>query len=152
MTERRKLARISSLCRLREELEKDRARKVARARAAVDAAREELAAVDRTIRTVEQELATMLSNGVDAHELAYGHAAWLRLRQSRMDAADMLARSVEARRAAMTEYLAARQERMKMEKWEEKTVERIRVEDRRSESVSADEFAVIRHARQAGRL
>lgn len=151
MTERRKLARISSLRRLREELENERARKVARTRAAVESARDELAAVDRTIRSVEQELASMLSSGVEAHELAYGHAAWLRLRQDRLEAAETLARCVEARRAAMTEYLEARQERMKMERWEERTAERVRLADHRAESRSADEFAVIRYARQAGR-
>jgi flagellar export protein FliJ len=145
MGDRAQLKRIATVRHLREVQEKQEAKRVALAVAAVAEAEQLLVFLDRESDRFRRELAEALSAGLPSDDVTMSHVAWLDMRAKHR----LVEIELEARRKRLDEaneqYRAARISRRKMEKWEEKVGDAIRVEDGRKLAVMVDEIAVQRH-------
>ncbi len=145
MADRAQLKRISTVRHLREVQEKQEAKRVALAVAAVAEAERLIVMLDAESERYRLDLAEAMRSGLPSDEVTMSHAAWLELRAKRKLVDEELARRRERLDEANAIYRASRIARRQMEKWEEKVGETIRVDDERKMAVMVDEIAVQRH-------
>jgi flagellar export protein FliJ len=148
MADRAQLKRISTVRHLREVQEKQEAKRVAVALAAVAEAEQLIELIDRESERFRAELAEAMRSGIPSDDVTMSHMAWLDLRAKRKLVVEELARRRERLAEANEIYRTARIARRQMEKWEEKMSETIRVEDDRKLAAMVDEIAVQRHGRR----
>ncbi len=145
MADRAQLKRIANVRHLREVQEKQEAKRVALAVAAVAEAELLITMLDAESERFRTELAEAMQSGIPSDDVTMSHMAWLELRAKRKMVDVELARRRERLVEANEIYRAARISRRQMEKWEEKVGETIRIDDERKMAVMVDEIAVQRH-------
>ncbi|HEY3490021.1 MAG TPA: flagellar FliJ family protein [Candidatus Deferrimicrobiaceae bacterium] len=145
MADRAQLKRIANVRHLREVQEKQEAKKVALAVAAVTEAERLIEMLDAESERFRKELDEAMKDGMPPEDVAMSHAAWLDLREKRKLIVLELGRRRERLLAADAVYRQARIARRQMDKWEEKVGETLRIEDDRKMASMVDEIAVQRY-------
>ncbi|MFZ5924105.1 MAG: flagellar export protein FliJ [Bacillota bacterium] len=142
-----RLQKLLEVRRLRENL---RRQELAEARQALDRERSTLARLEEACEEVVQELRAGSEGALDVDRIAIYHrylGLLTRHIEDQRAAVDRLAREEASKRAAV---IAARRERMMVEKLKERAYARYREEVARMEQAFLDEVSTIRYAREGG--
>lgn len=145
MAHRAQLRRIATVRHLREVQEKQEAKSVALALAAVAEAERLIVLLDSEGERLRTDLAELLRSGARSEEVTMSHMAWLDLRAKRKLVDEELERRRLRLADANEKYRGARIRRRQMEKWEEKVGDALKLEEDRKLAVMVDEIAVQRH-------
>ncbi|MEW6227797.1 MAG: flagellar export protein FliJ [Bacillota bacterium] len=142
--------RLQKLLEVRRLGENLRRQELAKARQALDREKSTLARLEEACAEVMQELRAGSEGALDVDRIAICHrylGLLTRHIEDQRAAVDRLAREEAAKRAAV---IAARRERMMIEKLKERAYARYREEVARVEQAFLDEVGTIRYSREGG--